>query len=79
MQGIAVQEPRLANLDHAARVQHDGPVAHGGGQVQIVGDEQHRQVELATQAVEDRHHLGLRSDVERGGGLVGEQQPGIGQ
>ena len=29
--------------------------------------------------VEDRHHLGLRRDVERRGRLVGEQQPGLGE
>ena len=40
-----------------------------------MGDEQHRQPAVAAQLVEDRHHLGLRGDVERGGALVGQQQP----
>ena len=35
--------------------------------------------QLAAQLVEDRHHLGLGGHVERGGGLVGQEQPRLGQ
>ena len=79
MQRVVVQQRRLADLDDLARVHHRGPVADRGGQLQVVGDEQHRQAELAAQVVQDRHHLGLGGDVERGRRLVGEQQLRLGQ
>ena len=49
------------------------------GEVEVVGDEQQRQAAFAAQLVEDRHHLRLCRDVERGGRLVGEQQRRLGE
>ena len=68
-----------AGLHDLAGVHHRRAVADGGGQLQVVGDEQHRQAAVAAQLVEDRHHLGLGGDVERGGRLVGQQQARLGQ
>ena len=77
VQRIAVEQIRGRGLDDLPGVHDRGAVAHRGGQLEVVGDEQHRQAALAAQLVEDRHHLGLRGDVERGRRLVGEQQPGL--
>ena len=58
----------LAVLHHAHAV---GDLAHDG---QVVGDEQHRHVEAALQALEQLENLRLDGDVEGGGRLVGNQQ-----
>ena len=71
--------PDAADLDDLPGVHHHRAVADGGGQLQVVGDEQHGQAEVAAQVVEDRHHLGLGGDVEGGGRLVGQQQARLGQ
>jgi len=42
-----------------------------------VGDEQQRHAELRLQRAEQREDLGLDGDVERGGGLVGDEQVGL--
>ena len=65
---------RCAVLDDPPGVHHRRAVADRRGEVEVVGDEQHRHAALAAQVVEDRHHLRLGGHVERGGRLVGEQQ-----
>ena len=44
-----------------------------------MGDEQHRQAELAPESVQYRHDLSLGRDVERGCRLVCQQQAGLGE
>jgi hypothetical protein len=79
VQRVVVQQGGGADLDDLPGVHDDRAVADGGRQVQIVGDEQHRQPGPAAQIIEDRYHLGLGDGVERGGRLVGQQQAGPGQ
>ena len=76
---VGVQQRGGADFDDLPGVHHHGAVADGGGQLQVVGDEQHRQPEVAPQAVEDRHDLGLGGDVQGGRRLIGQQQPRLGQ
>ena len=61
-------------LDYATRVHHGDPLAHGRQGRQIVGDEDHRQAEALLKILEQLQHLGLDHHVQRGGGLVGDQQ-----
>ena len=79
MQRIAVQQPGGPDLHDLPGVHHHRAVADGGGQLEVVGDEQHGQAEVAAQAVEYRHHLGLGRDIQGGGRLVGQQQARLGQ
>ena len=66
-----------ACLDHHT-VLHDGDtVADLGGDPQIVGDEQHGEVEPLAYVVQQAEHLGLNRHVESGDGLVGNQDAGL--
>ena len=70
--GSRSSSARRPRLDDLPGVHHRRAVAHRGGELEVVGDEQQRQPALAAQLVEDRHHLGLRGHVERRRRLVGE-------
>ena len=74
-----MQQAGRPDLGDLARVHHHRAVADGGGQFQVMGDEQDGQAEVTAQAVEYRHHLGLGRDVQGGGRLVGQQQARLGQ
>ncbi len=62
-----------ARLDDAAAVHDQDPLADGGDDGEVVGDEQQRGRDLGDQL----QHLFLHGDVERGGGLVADEQPGL--
>ena len=62
-----------AGLDDVARVHHRDPVGLLGDQRQVVGDQHDGHVVLGAQVAQQRHDLRLHGDVERGGGLVGDQ------
>ncbi len=67
----------VALLDDVAAVHHDHLVGDVGDHAHVVGDDEHGGVELVageTQQVED---FGLHGHVERGGRLVGQNQPGF--
>ena len=65
---------RLRGLDHVALLHHDDAVAIGGGEAEIVRDQDRRHAALARQLGDEVHHGLLRGDVEAGGRLVGDQQ-----
>ena len=65
---------RLRGLDHVALLHHDDAVAIGGGETEIVRDQDGRHAALARQLGDQVHHGLLRGDVEAGGRLVGDQQ-----
>jgi hypothetical protein len=67
------------HLDDRARIHDRGPVAHRGGELEVVGDEQQGETEPFPELGEDRHHLRLGGGIHRGGGLVGKQQPRLGR
>ena len=63
-----------AGLDDAARI-HDGDAVAGlRHDAEVVGDEDHAHAEPVAQAEDQLQDLVLDGDVERGGGLVGEEQ-----
>ena len=52
-------------------------LADGRERREVVGDEDHRQPEVALELLEQLEHLGLHHHVERRGRLVGDQQAGL--
>jgi hypothetical protein len=63
-------------LDDLAGVHHGDVVGAAGDHAEVVAHEHHGHVALAPLLVEQVEDLRLHRDVERGGGLVGEQQLG---
>ncbi len=61
-------------LDHAAQVHHHHVGGHLGDHAQVVGDQHDRHAVFLLQLAHQLEDLGLRGDVQRGGGLVGDQQ-----
>ena len=61
----------------APRIHDDDLVTHLGDDSEIVGDEQNRHAKLALEGAQEIEDLRLDGDVERGGGLVGDEQGGI--
>ena len=67
---------RLAPLDDLA-IGHDAdPVGHLPHDAEIVGDEQHRHVELGLELEQQVEDLRLDRHVERGRRLVGDERSG---
>jgi len=60
-------------LDDDAAPHHRDAVADLGCDPQIVGDEEHREVELAAYLVEQLEHLVLYRDIQRRDRLVADQ------
>ena len=76
MPGLAEKDFGRGLLDDLA-VLHDGdPVGDLGDDGEVVRDEEHGEVVGAAQVVEQAQYLGLDGNIERGGGLVGDQQTG---
>src|SRR5437879_7149425 len=59
---------------HAAGVHYGDAVRDLGDYGEIVRDEEHGQAELGAKFSEQVEDLGLDGDIERGGGLVGDEQ-----
>ena len=64
-------------LDDLAGVHHGDAVADAGDDAEVVGDQQHADVEPALQVGEQIEDLRLDRDVEGGGRLVGDEQLGL--
>ena len=75
--GVAQQGLGRSFLDDAARVHHRQPLGDGGQHREVVGDEDHGQPALGLDPRQEGEHLGLDHHVERGRGLVGDQEAGI--
>ena len=77
MLGIAEHRGDGAGFDDVA-IGHDADaVGDAFDHAQIMGDEQHGHAEALLQRLEQVEDLGLHGDVERGGGLVGDEQVGL--
>ena len=61
-------------LDDLAGVHHGDPVAHAGDDAEVVGDQQHGDVEALLQIGEEIEDLRLDRHVEGGRRLVGDEQ-----
>ena len=75
--GGAGQSRDRRALDDLAGMHHDDAMAVGGGEREIVRDEQRRHAARARQVADQRHDRGLGRDVETRGRLVGDQQFGL--
>ncbi len=63
-----------ALLDNLARLHHADPVGDPPHHPQIMGDEQQAQPLARLEVSQQIKDLGLDGDIQRGGGLVGDQQ-----
>ena len=61
-------------LDHPAGIHHDHPLRHLRHDAHVVGDQDDRGADPLLQLVHEVQDLRLDGDVERRGGLVGDQQ-----
>ena len=61
-------------LGNTARIQHDNTLGDARDHAHIVGDEHHRHPGLFPQPGQQVENLGLDRDVERGRGLVGDEE-----
>ena len=67
-----------ADFDEAAGV-HDGDaIGDTSDDAEIVGDEEKAETHFAAEAIEELEDLALDGDVESGGGLIGDEERGIG-
>ena len=70
---VREQRGRGGLLDDLAGVHHGDVVGAPGHDAEVVGDEHHRHVAVSLLVLEEVEDLRLHRDVERGGGLVGEE------
>ena len=73
--GVAEDLARAAGLDDPAGVHHHHPVADVSQHRQVVADDHQPDAQLADQLGEQVEDLRLHHHVERGGRLVGDDQP----
>ena len=59
---------------HLAAVHDHDPIGDFGNDTHVVGDENHRHAKLVLQEPDQSQDLRLNGDVERGRGLVGDEQ-----
>ena len=74
---LGEQLVRLGGLHHPARVHHVDPVRVPGDHAHVVRDQQHGHAQPVLQVPEQGEDLRLDGDVQRRGGLVGDQQLGL--
>jgi hypothetical protein len=74
---VGEQRHDVVGLHLAAGVLHDDAVGVLGDEAQVVGDQHQRHAAFALEREQQVEDLGLDGDVERGGGLVGDQQLGL--
>ncbi len=73
MERIGEELPFWTLLDQTACVHDENLVCHIRDDAQVMGDEDDRRAVDAAKAIQEVDDLGLDRDVERGGGLVGDQ------
>src|SRR5713226_4852044 len=71
---VVVNLSAVRDLDDLAEVHDRHPVADVAHHGEVVGDEEIRELELVLQVLEQVHDLGLNRYVQRGDGLVGDDQ-----
>src|SRR5215208_5185253 len=68
---------RRRDLDQLAQVHHADAVGDVGDDGEVVGDEEISEAELALEVAQQVEHLGLDGDVQRGDGLVADDELGV--
>ena len=68
--------PDRPGLDNAPPIHHRHAMRHFGDHAEIMRDQDHRGSRLGLAAGEQRQHLRLHRDIERGGRLVGDDEAG---
>src|SRR6266542_368470 len=73
---LRVREQRsyVVDLDDPPVLHHGDAIADVRDDPEVVSDEQHRHPELRLQAAQQIQYVGLHGDVQRGRGLVGDEQ-----
>ena len=74
--GLAHQGAGRPLLHNAAGIHHGNAIGHLDSSTDVVRDKNHRQTHLFLQLAKQQQDLDLHCGVERGGGLVGQQQLG---
>ena len=74
---IPVERCHRCRLDRPTRVHHQRAVGELGHHAEVVGDDQHAGAGDVTGGPEHIEDLRLHGDVQRGGGLVADQQIGV--
>src|SRR5215472_8976455 len=69
--------PGIAEFDDVALAHHGDALRDGPDQRQVVGDEEHREPEVALEVAEQLHDRGLDADIQRRGHLVADQHAGV--
>ena len=73
MQRLSVELGRAAHLDQGAGVKHVDAIADRESDAQVVRDQDQAHAPRCLDALDQREDVPLGRDVERGGGLVGDQ------
>ena len=71
------QAAHIGPFDELAGIHHDHLVGILGDHAEVVGDQEDRHAELVAQAHQELQDLRLDGDVQRRGGLVGDQELGV--
>ena len=74
MLGVEIEAHLVGKLHHPAQVHHRHPVRDVLDHGQVVGDEEHGQIELDPEFVQQVEHLGLDGDVQGANRLVGHDE-----
>ena len=75
--GFTNQGSGGALLHNATGIHHGYAIGHLDGGTDVVRDKNHRQAHLFLQLAKQQQDLDLHCGVQRGGGLVGQQQLGL--
>ena len=68
---------RFTGLNDFPLIHHDDAVREVADHAEVVGDENHGQVEVLAKAFEEIEDLGLDGDIERGDRLIGDDELGL--
>src|SRR5690606_26188365 len=71
MERVCIELPGGGDLHDSPQIHHDDFIAEVLHHTQVMRDEQHREIELFAQILEQVDHLCLDRNVEGGDGLIG--------
>ena len=74
---LAEKRLRRGPLHHPSRVHHRNLVAELRHHRNVMRDQQHRQIQLILQVLQDLQDLMLHDHIQRRDGLIGDQQTGV--